>query len=224
MTLIAVQATGGWEIATNPVVMAILLTIGLAGIFIELLAPGQILPGAVGIIAFVLYFYGHMEATEIGISVPVIFIIGLVLLIVEVVVPGGIFGTLGTIALFYSVIAAAESVTAGITALAIGILVTILLLWVLYRFFGFRSKWSKIILVDKQDNADGYTSSKDRKYLIGKTGVALSPLRPSGWAKIDGNKEDVVSDGELIEQGSTIMVINVEGTRVVVKKVDEVEQ
>lgn len=210
-----------WDFVSNPIVMTILLTIGLLGLFIELLAPGHILPGVIGVGAFVLYFFGQMETGVANLDAPVIFLVGLILLIIELFVPGGIFGTLGTMALFYSVVAAAKSVLIGLTALAIGIVATVVFLFILYKFFGFRSKWKRIILTSKQKNEEGYTTSKNRKYLIGKTGITMSQLRPSGWAKIDGQKEDVVSEGDLIPKGTNIIVTNVEGTRVVVKKVDE---
>jgi membrane-bound serine protease (ClpP class) len=223
MTLgtIMLVASTGWDIVTHPAIMAILLTIGLAGIFVELLAPGHIIPGAIGIGAFVLYFYGQFAMGIAELSSPIIFLVGLILLVIEVFVPGGIFGTLGIIALFYSVVAAAKSVAVGISALAIGIIATVLFIWILYKFFGFRTTWSKIILTNKQNNDEGYTSSKNRKHLIGKKGVSLSALRPAGWAMIDGQKEDVVSRGELIPKDATIVVTNVEGTRVIVQKVDE---
>ncbi|WP_051271036.1 NfeD family protein [Shimazuella kribbensis] len=216
-----VAESNNWEILTNPIIIAILLTVGLAGIFVELLAPGHIIPGAIGVGAFILYFYGQITSGIAEMSAPIIFLIGLVLLIVEVVVPGGIFGTLGAIALFYSVVAAAKSVAVGVSALAIGIIAAILFIWILYKFFGFRTTWNKLILTDKQNNEEGYTSSKNKKHLIGRKGVALSALRPAGWAQIDGQKEDVVSEGELIPKDANIIVTNVEGTRVVVKKVDE---
>lgn len=218
---IMLAASTGWDIVTHPAIMAILLTIGLAGIFVELLAPGHIIPGAIGVGAFILYFYGQFTAGIAELSAPIIFLFGLIFLIIEIIVPGGIFGTIGTIALFYSVVVAAKSVTIGLSALAIGIVAAVLFIWILYKFFGFRTTWSRIILTSKQANEEGYTSSKNRKHLIGKKGTALSALRPAGWAMIEGHKEDVVSEGELIPKDATIIVTNVEGTRVVVKKVDE---
>jgi membrane-bound serine protease (ClpP class) len=223
MTLgtIMLAVSTGWDIVTHPAIMAILLTIGLAGIFVELLAPGHIIPGAIGIGAFILYFYGQFATGAGELSAPIIFLVGLILLVIEIFIPGGIFGTLGTVALFYSVVAAAESVVVGISALAIGIVAAVLFIWILYKFFGFRTTWRKIILTDKQNNEAGYTSSKNRKHLLGKRGVAISALRPAGWAMIDGQKEDVVSEGEMIPKDAEVVVTDVEGTRVVVKKVDE---
>ncbi len=217
MTL-AAAASNSWDLVTHPVIMTILLTIGLVGLFIELLAPGHIIPGLIGLAAFVLYFFGMVETGVSNIHAPLIFLVGIILLVIELFVPGGIFGTLGTIALFYSVVAAAQSTLIGLTALSIGIIATVLFLWILYRFFGFRTTWRRVILTNKQNNEEGYTSSKNRKHLIGKKGIALTQLRPSGWAEIDGNKEDVVTEGELIPKNTRIVVTKVEGTRVVVKE------
>lgn len=55
--------------------------------------------------------------------------------------------------------------------------------------------------------------------LLHCTGVALTPLRPSGAAVFSGNRVDVVTEGELIDQGASVRVIEVEGARVVVREV-----
>lgn len=52
--------------------------------------------------------------------------------------------------------------------------------------------------------------------LLGKRGKALSPLRPAGFARLDGRRVDVVTRGNLIDQGEDIVVLEVEGNRVVV--------
>ena len=57
----------------------------------------------------------------------------------------------------------------------------------------------------------------DRRWL-GRTGTALSPLRPAGIAEIDGARVDVVSDGGFIDAGTTIEVTRVDGNRVVVQR------
>jgi membrane-bound serine protease (ClpP class) len=50
------------------------------------------------------------------------------------------------------------------------------------------------------------------------TGVALSDLRPSGIASIDGERVDVVTEGEHIREGESIEVISDEGYRRVVRR------
>jgi membrane-bound serine protease (ClpP class) len=49
-------------------------------------------------------------------------------------------------------------------------------------------------------------------------GTAASTLRPAGIAHLDGERVDVVSDGELIEAGEPIEVIRVDGNRIVVRR------
>jgi membrane-bound serine protease (ClpP class) len=64
----------------------------------------------------------------------------------------------------------------------------------------------------------GYASPPQADALVlGRTGIALSPLRPAGVAQIDGERVDVVSDGTFIDAGAAIQVIRVEGNRIVVR-------
>ncbi|HEY7805143.1 MAG TPA: NfeD family protein, partial [Orrella sp.] len=66
----------------------------------------------------------------------------------------------------------------------------------------------------------GFTSEPLEEHnLVGKTGAAVSTLRPSGIASIDGKRIDVVSDGEFIEPGESIRVDHVDGNRVVVRRI-----
>ena len=60
--------------------------------------------------------------------------------------------------------------------------------------------------------------SAGRRDLIGKTGIAISDLRPSGRAEIDGETMIVVADGEFVERGLPVTVTDVRGNRVVVSK------
>jgi len=54
--------------------------------------------------------------------------------------------------------------------------------------------------------------------LVGKHGVAQSLLRPAGLATLDGKRLDVVAESGMIESGSPIQVVAVEGTRIIVRK------
>ena len=53
--------------------------------------------------------------------------------------------------------------------------------------------------------------------LVGKSGKALTPLRPAGVALIGGNRVDIVTQGEFVPAETEIEVIFVEGRRVVVR-------
>jgi membrane-bound serine protease (ClpP class) len=58
----------------------------------------------------------------------------------------------------------------------------------------------------------------EQSSLLGSTGVALTQLRPSGMASINGQRVDVVAETGLIERGTPIKVVQVEGVRVVVRE------
>jgi membrane-bound serine protease (ClpP class) len=60
----------------------------------------------------------------------------------------------------------------------------------------------------------------ERPELLDRTGTALTTLRPSGTASIDGQRVDVVADGAMIERGAPVKVVAVEGARVVVRAVE----
>lgn len=55
--------------------------------------------------------------------------------------------------------------------------------------------------------------------LLGAVGVATSTLRPAGLAKLNDHYVDVVTEGDFIDVGTPVQVIEVEGTRIVVRRV-----
>ena len=65
---------------------------------------------------------------------------------------------------------------------------------------------------DNIGGMDGYA------HLVGKTGEAMTVLRPSGTAVIDDARYSVVSSGEFIEKGARITVARVEGNRILVRR------
>ena len=67
----------------------------------------------------------------------------------------------------------------------------------------------------------GYVGVKERTDLINKSGTAVTDLHPSGKAKIEAETVEVVTEGEFIEKGCSVEVINVEAMRVVVREKKE---
>jgi membrane-bound serine protease (ClpP class) len=76
--------------------------------------------------------------------------------------------------------------------------------------------WKQIGLQMQQRSSLGYVTSSDLTHFLGRTGRAATVLRPSGMAEIDGVRLDVVTEGEFLEAGTPLVVIQVEGSRVVV--------
>ncbi|MFC7440626.1 NfeD family protein [Laceyella putida] len=207
------------QLLTHPGVMTILLAIGLIGLSVELLAPGLAWPGIIGGISFFAFFWASFMTEPLGWGIPGLFVLGVILLILEMVLPTlGIIGILGGIALFASLVMTVSS----IWVVAVGLLLALVVIWILFKFFGLKVRWNQLVLRDEQKNEAGYVSSRDRRELLGQVGVTLTTLRPSGFAQFGEQKEDVVSEGEVIPDGVKVKVIAVEGMRVVVRK--EVEK
>jgi len=98
-------------------------------------------------------------------------------------------------------------------SLAAAIVISLLML----RFLP-KTKIGRQLVLDTGLTAkQGFTSEplSDHK-LVGKTGLAMSGLRPAGIAEINGKRVDVVSDGGYIEAGQPIKVDHVDGNRIVV--------
>lgn len=204
---------------TNPVVIPILLTIGFLGITIELFSPGFGLPGITGLTALLLFYFGHMVAGLTGYETIILFGLGLILLVLELFIPGGIVGTIGFIAIVSSMFLVSDNNTQMAVSLLIAIVVSLTVSILMVKVFGKQMKFLKrMILTDSTSTEEGYISNVSRLDLIGKTGKTATPLRPSGIAVIDDERLDVVTEGSFVDQGCEVKVVKTEGSRIVVRE------
>lgn len=67
-------------------------------------------------------------------------------------------------------------------------------------------------------NSSASMNQEERADLVGKHGIVITPLRPSGKIKLGDNRFDVVSEGEFIGEKETVEIIRVEGQRIIVAK------
>jgi len=210
---------------TNPVVATILLILGIAGITLEIATVGSF--GAFGVLgglSFLLYFMGSFWSGSFSALSIWLLLIGAVLLVLEIfVIPGfGICGGVGILSLFASLILAAPDPGSAVWSLLIALVVSIALIWYTIKNKKTRKVWGKLILFQKLDKESGFDSVDiSLSRFQGQRGSALTTLRPAGSALINGEKVDVVTQGEFIEAGQPIEVILVEGMRVVVRQAAE---
>lgn len=210
---------------TNPIVVSILLTIGSLGLVVELYSPGFGIPGIMGISSLLLFFYGHLVAGLAGMESIILFVIGIVLVLLEFVLPGGIIGLIGLGAILTSFFLAGSSVMVIGVSLLVALVATVIVSIILVKIFGKKlHAFKKIILFDSTNTESGYVSNKNRDDLIGKRGMALTTLRPSGTAIIGEERLDVVSQGNYIEKDTKIEVIKTEGSRIVVREVTDIDK
>lgn len=142
-------------------------------------------------------------------------ILGGVLLFLETLLPGMIAGILGFICLMAAVILGYRDFGYQTGSLVLGVVLAGLLLgtWCWLKFFPESRVASRFI----SHRAVGELGV-DKPELLNATGTALTQLRPSGIASLDGRRVDVVTEGGLIERGTAVKVVAVEGSRIVVRE------
>ncbi len=209
----------------NPVVATVLLIIGIAGVAIELIVPGFGAPGIIGILSFGLYFFGHYIAGFAGLESVALFVLGIVLLIIEVFVPSfGILGLLGSASLIAGIVIAAPDPVNAFISIGIAVAISIVIIIMTAKMNKTKGVWNRFILRDKLTTEQGFLSSDTKESLLGKEGLAITPLRPSGTVQIDDDRIDVVTSGEFIAAGRKVKVVKAEGTWVVVKESELTEK
>ncbi len=212
---------------THPAVSSILMTVGMLGIILEMRTPGFAVPGVVGMLSLGLFFWGHWIVQLAGWEELLLVVVGAVLVAVEVfVIPGfTVFGVAGIVALvgglgmaMVGVDVSVSSVTVALGRVAISILLAMAGALALFRFLPRLPFGRRLVLDTGMDAGHGYISAPetDRRWL-GRSGTAISPLRPAGIAEIDGTRVDVVSDGVFLDAGTVIEVTRVDGNRIVVR-------
>jgi len=216
------------------VISPVLILIGFLALYIELSHPGVTLPAIVAIACFTIYFLGYIVAGLAGWEEVALFAFGLVLLAVEFFLFPGHFlsAALGTVAVLTALVLAmtgrlpSEPVVPTWSQLEIplakvfGALIGAMIAaaW-LGRYLPQSALFKKMALAAATSSAEGYTTStgEDRD-LLGATGTAETNLRPSGKGRFGDRLVDVVTEGDLIERGKTITIVEVQGSRVVVKR------
>lgn len=77
----------------------------------------------------------------------------------------------------------------------------------------------ELVLDERQQNRNGYTSVIDKSKFLGAIGVCVTDLRPAGTITIEGEPVDVVTEGSFVKAGYSVKVINVDGSRVLVRQI-----
>lgn len=228
---------------TSGMVRGVLIVVMLLALFLEMMSPGLTLPGITAAAALVLLLAppaligaaGWWEFAAIG--------IGVILLGVEVfVLPGfGIFGVLGVVALFGGLLgtfvpggsslsdpATQQELLRGATIILLAAVTAGIGMYLIGRHFNRLPILDRLVLGSRVDDEEEEGARVDAELMraAGRTpanrpepgmrGVATTALRPSGTAEFGGTLVDVVAGVGLIDAGSPVRIVRVEGFRVVV--------
>lgn len=223
-TVVSVQTTFAEDLArfiTNPIIVPILLSLASLGLVMELYSPGFGVPGAVGISSLILFFFGHTVAGFAGYESILLFVIGFILLIAEIFLPGGVVGIVGGGLVIAGLLGAGANVTHMAYSILVAMFVAAIGMVVIMKFFGKKLHMlNKLVLRDATTTEEGYVSNINRIDLIGRRGITETQLRPAGVIDLEKERLDVVSDGRFIEKGRQVEIMKVEGSRIVVREVE----
>ena len=156
-----------------------------------------------------------------AIHVPVFLqLVGILVIIAEIILPsGGILSILASGLFGYSLylVFTSISATAGMAFVIADLIIVPILVYVGIKFLA----KSPVTLRTKLSKEKGVTvQSADQNDYLGSLGLAITDLRPSGVAKIEDQRLDVVTRGEYLEKQTEIIVIAVRGNQIVVKQKD----
>jgi membrane-bound serine protease (ClpP class) len=145
-------------------------------------------------------------------------LIGLVLITFELIIPGGILGGLAILAILGATAAAyfeyglSGAILTFLSATVLGVLTVV----AEYRILSKTSLGSKLFLKDTSSGKSNREESTDS--ILGKEGVALTRLSPTGMVVIDGASYEASSQSGLIDKGTSILVTDRDNFRIIVKK------
>ena len=213
---------------THPTFSSMLMMVGILGVITEIRTPGFGVPGVVGLTSLGLFFWGHWLVQLAGLEELLLFGLGLLLLAVELfVMPGfGIVGFLGLAAIVgglgLSLVSAGATWDVVVQAawrVTLSLLLAMGAFLLLLKFLPRLPLGRRLVLEAGLAAQAGYSSAPDSdRAWLGRRGTALSMLHPAGVADLDGERVDVVSDGEFVEAGEALEVTRVDGNRVVVRR------
>ena len=235
------EKLGTWINAISP----LLLIIGAIGIYLEFKSPGFGLPGIVGIAAFAIYFIGGYVAGFSGLEWMLIFLVGLVLLIVELFFfPGSIaIGLTGVALMLVAVVMAlvdwypspAPAPGPGLPRLPrlptlpqlelplrqimIAMLGTALGIWILSRLLPKTTLYGSLVSSSASGVVSVAAQNEQRAALLGQVGVTISNLRPGGKAQFGDRVLDVISQGDMVAKGQRVKITGHSGTEAIVEVV-----
>jgi membrane-bound serine protease (ClpP class) len=142
---------------------------------------------------------------------------GFILIGLEIIVPGGILGIFGCAAWLVAATVGWRNFSEPWNLIsALSLLIFGVLTFVVWIKYFPKSRMGKTLSL--QANSADYKSHKTSELEIGAVGEAVSTLRPSGIARFNGKRFDVIADGEWIEAGGAIKVSSTSGGNITVVK------
>ena len=204
----------------NGTVKSLLLSVIFLSIFAEIKTAGMGVAAFIGFFAALLFFGSQWLTGVAGWFELILFMSGILLIIIELYVPGfGFWGISGISCILVSFFLTLGGNMVAVNMLFISLVMAIIVFLLILKFLPSSRLWTKLMLHESETSQAGFSSSSDYSSYLGREGVVVSLLRPAGMMIIDGIKLDVVSEGQYLEPGTKVKVVSVNGSRIVVRSV-----
>jgi membrane-bound serine protease (ClpP class) len=243
-SVVAIEPTGFEQVAFWITALAPLLLLGgILGAYLEFKIPGATLPGIISAICFALFFFGHYVAGLAGWEVVALFVLGVVLVLIEILFFAHstiVFGVLGVFLMIASLLwtmidrypqqpflPSGKMLVIPLLNMFIAIVGSFIVIALLARYLPRTSFYRRFALIDSNPPGPSLAGAP-RQFATalsltpGMQGTAVTVLRPSGKARFANHVVDVVTEGEFITPQTPVTVIQTDGMRVVVKSAGQV--
>lgn len=146
-----------------------------------------------------------------------LFLIGILFIAVEVIVPGAILGTIGGLLMFAGCIMAFidYGTWGGIAAMCIAFTVAGLALFLEFHYLP-KTRFGKRAFLASEITGVSAAMGEEARELIGKSAEALTMLSPSGYILVDGQRYEAFCQSGQVPAGSSLEIIGADNFRLIV--------
>lgn len=205
-----------------PVLQMLLLAIMFLAVFVEIKTGGMGAGIMLGIVAAGVFWGSQYVKGLVDLSQIAVFLAGILCIIIEMLMPTvGLLAGAGVAAMLYSVVMTLGGDINAVYAMLVSFAIAVFIFALIVKKLPSSKLWNRLTLKDKSNTANGYVSAEPREELLGKRGIVVTELRPSGSALIADKLVDVISEGAFLTKGEKIIVVAVNGNRVLVRKVNK---
>ena len=143
---------------------------------------------------------------------------GLLLICIEIFIPGGIVGAFGAVSLVMSFWLAFTRIGSAFGTYFVtgGLVLLLAAIYFSIKKFPHSTAGRKMLLAG--DEKSFKATEADLELLKDKAGIAHTTLRPSGIGVVDGQRLSVVTEGNFLEKGTPFSIIRIEGNKIVVRE------
>src|SRR5699024_2390410 len=209
---------------TSPIMAFLLLAMFFLGTIYQLFSNRINIVGVLAFLSIILFFLGHLLSGNGSLTTLVLILISGLLILLEFFVIGMILGVIGLGLFVLSILIVGGNIGLYSIFLAV-IFILAIVEWVICVKHKKRRLplLSSLILTDSICKESVYASFLDRAQLVGQEAVTHTVLRPSGTIRLGDERYDAVAEGSYISSDVKVKIIYVEGTRIVVRPIEENE-